>query len=287
MTALTGSLALELTGVSKHFPLAFGLRRREVLHAIDLSVERGARLALVGPNGSGKTTLLRLLAGIERQSSGSLRVLGDDPRARATRRRLAFLPEDSPFPAELQARHVLALLGSFAGMPRRECAARGAELLARVGLERAARSPLKRYSRGMLRRFALAQAFLTRPELVLLDEPTAGLDAQGFAVVEDLLGEASARGTTIVLASHVVQDVHEHCRTLAVLVEGRLVEHGSVTELLSSDQAARVEIEGLGERERAELASWVSARGGRLQRTVSTRGLLDLYRRCAGKAPGS
>jgi ABC-2 type transport system ATP-binding protein len=139
----------------------------------------------------------------------------------------------------------------------------------------------------MLRRFALAQAFLTRPELVLLDEPTAGLDAQGFAVVEDLLGEASRSGTTIVLASHVVQDVHEHCRTLAVLVDGRLVEHGGVAELLEDEGQARLEVEGLGERDRAELETWVSAHGGRLQRSVSTRGLLDLYRRCAGKAGGS
>ncbi len=286
MTALTGSLAIELVGVSKRFPLAFGLRRREVLHSIDLAVERGARLALVGPNGSGKTTLLRLLAGIERPSAGSLTVLGGDPRTRATRKQLAFLPEDSPFPGELSARSVLDLLGSFAGMPRRERASRGAELLLRVGLERAGRTPLKRYSRGMLRRFALAQAFLTRPELVLLDEPTAGLDAQGFGVAEDLLREASARGTTIVLASHVVQDVHEHCRTLAVLVDGRLVEHGSVEALLSDEGGTCMEVDGLDEHARAELESWVRTHGGSVRRAASTRGLLDLYRRSAGKAGG-
>lgn len=101
-----------------------------------------------------------------------MRVLDADPRAHSTRRHLAFLPEDSPFPEELSAESVLALIGSFAGMSRRPRVERSRELLGCIGLDEVARSPLKRYSRGMLRRFGLAQAFLTDPEPVLLDEPS-------------------------------------------------------------------------------------------------------------------
>ncbi len=224
--------ALRLRGVTYAYATHLGLRKHPVLLGVDLELARGRALGLAGPNGSGKSTLLRLLAGLERPSGGELLVLGKSPAERAVRKRIGYLPEDSPFPPELSGRATLDLLGALQGMSRASRRSEGERLLAKVGLADRARTPLARYSRGMLRRFGLAQAWLSSPELLLLDEPTAGLDAQGFEVLQDLLGEARARGSSVVLASHVVSDLSERCDDLAVLLDGRVASSGSPREVL-------------------------------------------------------
>ncbi|MEZ6016365.1 MAG: ABC transporter ATP-binding protein [Planctomycetota bacterium] len=274
--------ALEARGVTRRFRLGLGLRANDALRGIDLEVPRGATLGLVGPNGSGKSTLVRLLAGVDRPTSGTLRVLDAEPRSRAARQRSAYLPEDSPFPGELSATAALDLLGALSGLARKDARARGAALLERVGLGAAQRAPLRAYSRGMLRRFGLAQAFLAAPEVVLLDEPTAGLDALGFAVLDDLLGAASARGATVVLASHILSDVHAHCDHLAVLVAGRVAATGPPATLLATDGRVRLDIDGLDEAGLAALDAWLAPRGARVTaRLPGGKGLTELYRGAA------
>ena len=277
------SHALRCEDLRRSFAIRLGLGRREVLRGIELEVERGTTLALVGPNGSGKSTLLRILAGVDRASGGDLQVLGGDPRTSAVRARLAYLPEDSPFPGDLTALDALELLGALGGMGRRAVHARGMPLLERVGLGAHAKAFLRTYSRGMLRRFGLAQAFLTDPELVLLDEPTAGLDAPGFAVVDGLLADARDRGTTLVLASHVLEDVRSRCDRVAVLLDGRVVAAGSPASLLGVTGRTAIEVEGLEEEGLASLETWVQERGGRVtDRTPAQGSLLELYRRYSG-----
>ncbi len=272
--------ALRLREVTRRFPIGLGFRRRTVLDRIDLELVRGASLALVGPNGSGKSTLLRLAAGVDRPSAGAIEVLGGPVAHAAVRKRLAFLPEDSPFPPELSARAALDLLGALSGLPRRQVKERGEALLERVGLAEHRRRPLRGFSRGMLRRFGLAQAFLSEPELVLLDEPTAGLDAEGFSVLEGLLAEARERGTTVVLASHMLSDVHDHCDHMALLLGGRVAALGTPAELLDSQGRARVELEGLTEAQLEELSRWVEEQGGSVRAIrPSGRTLLELYSR--------
>jgi ABC-2 type transport system ATP-binding protein len=229
----TTAPALSLAGVRHSYPVALGLRRSEVLRGVDLALEAGGGLGLVGPNGSGKSTLLRVIAGVERARAGQVGVLGGTPDDPRTRRRIGFLPEDSPFPPELRALPALVLLGTLRQLPRREARERGAELLRRVGLAEAERKPLGRFSRGMLRRFGLAQAVLHTPDLLLLDEPTAGLDATGFGVLDELLAEARGRGAAVVVASHLATDVHAHCGRLAVMLDGRVAAEGSPGELLA------------------------------------------------------
>ena len=271
--------AVELVGVTRRFPVGLGLRRREVLHDVDLRVERAATLGLVGPNGSGKSTLLRLIAGIDRASAGRVAVFGESPLASGVRARLSYLPEESPFPGELTGLSVMALLGSLAGLPRKQTRARAERLLERVGLARYARTRLRSYSRGMTRRFGLAQVFLSDPELILLDEPTAGLDATGFGVLEELVGEARSRGATTVLASHLLSDVHAHCDRLAILIAGRVVAAGTPADLLGAEGRAQIELEGLDEAALEALDAWVGEHGGRvLERRPGGRTLLELYR---------
>lgn len=272
--------ALRVEGLERRFAYGLGLKRRPVLSGVDLMVETGVVLGLVGPNGSGKSTLLRLLAGADRPDAGRIEVLGLRPQEAAARARLAYLPEDSPYPPELSGHAVLDLAAALAGRSSRQTRERGRELLRRVGLEAVGKRPLATYSRGMQRRFGLAVVLLTEPEVLLLDEPTAGLDAPGFEVVDDLLGEARARGTTIVLSSHLVGDVHAHCDRLAILVDGRLVAHDTTRALCESDGRVSAELEGLEGQHLEELRSWAEHHGGKvLSVRPSGRGLQELYRK--------
>ena len=278
----TPTPALRLNGVTKTYRTGFGLRRKTVLRGIDLELDRGRTLGLVGPNGSGKSTLQKLIAGVDRPSSGEVEVLGGSLESAAVRARIGYVPEDSPFPGELNARAVLDLLGSLTGKERTRIRERAPALLERVGLADQAKTPLRRYSRGMLRRFALAQAWLHEPELFLLDEPTAGLDAPGFDVIAELLAEARERGATVVFASHLLSDLHEHCDELVVLLDGHVQGRGAPGELLAAPGCWRVELAGLEPTGLAGLEDWVRQQGGELREVAPAgRSLFDLY----GEAP--
>jgi ABC-2 type transport system ATP-binding protein len=230
------SSALRLRGVRRTFSgfdlARFGVARKDVLRGIDLELARGRTLGLAGPNGSGKTTLLRILAGVDRADGGEIEVLGGSPTDSAVRKKVGYLPEESPFPPELTARAALDLLGALNGMPRDRRKKEAERLLEIVGLRADAGDRLGRFSRGMLRRFGLAQASLAAPELLLLDEPTAGLDAQGYEVLARLLDEARSRNAAVVIASHLIGDLREACDELAVILGGRIAMRGEPAALL-------------------------------------------------------
>ncbi len=268
-------IALSLRGLAKHYRVGLSSRRRVVLSGIDLELAAGARLGLVGPNGSGKSTLLRIAAGAELQSSGSIAVLDGPARSVLAMARVGFVPDGAPFPRHARAPRFLRLCASLQGLRGRAGREASERMLERVGLADA-RGRLGTFSRGMLRRLALAQAFVHDPRLVLLDEPTSGLDAEGYLVLDGLLGEARARGTAIVLASHLVDDVARWTDEVAVLVGGKLTRGA----LLGRDLGAqRLEVEGLDGAALAELERWIEARGGRVTaRGPTTSALVALYR---------
>lgn len=273
------TLAIEALGLAKDYPTHLGLRRARVLEGLDLRVEAGGVLGLVGPNGSGKSTLLRMLAGVDFPSAGKLQVLGGSPADAKVRARVGYLPEGSPYPLELSANACLALFASLASLPRKPARARADELLEIVGLAEAAPSPLRRYSRGMLRRFGLAQAWLADPELILLDEPTAGLDAIGFGALDELLERAQARGATVVLCTHFLGDLHARCDSLAVLLGGRVAARGTPQEVLGKPGHWTLEVEDLSAEKLDEVAARISELGGTLtRREASGRGLVEVYR---------
>ena len=286
MTASGSEHAIEARGVGRRFRVGLQRRPTDALAGVDLTVPRGASITgLVGPNGSGKSTLLRILAGADRATAGTVRVLGGDPGEGAVRRRLAFLPDSDPFPPELRAPAALGIVARLRGIGggRRAIAREVDALLERVGLAGARATPLGGYSRGMGRRFGLAQAFLGAPDLVLLDEPTAGLDAPGFPVLSDLLADARGRGAAVVLASHVATDLTDHCDQLALLTGGRLARAGTPDELLGD--ADRVEVVARAAGDRADDATVAAARdalesaGLRVERAGrARRSLAELYR---------
>ncbi|MCA8978876.1 MAG: ABC transporter ATP-binding protein [Planctomycetes bacterium] len=273
------TLAVDARGIAKDYPTHLGLRRARVLVDLDLQVEAGGVLGLVGPNGSGKSTLLRMLAGVDFPSAGELHVLGGSPADAKVRARVGYLPEGSPYPLELSARACLALFASLAGLPRDASRERAEELLTLVGLADAATRPLRRYSRGMLRRFGLAQAWLHDPELILLDEPTAGLDAIGFGALDELLERARTRHATVVLCTHFLGDLHARCDSLAVLLGGRVAARGTPQEVLGNPGHWTLEVEELSEAALDQVAARVSELGGRLvRREASGRALVEVYR---------
>jgi ABC-2 type transport system ATP-binding protein len=271
--------AIRSSQIAKSYRVGLGLRRREALRSVDIEITRGELIGLAGPNGSGKSTWMRLLAGIEAQSSGSLEVLGGSTADAKIRREIGFLPEDAPFPPELGARACLDLLGSLSGLNRELTRTRGDALLARVGLAKEATTSLGKFSRGMLRRFGLAQAWLHSPKLILLDEPTAGLDAEGHEVLRELLKEAREEGTTVILSSHLPGDFGAGCDRLAVMVAGELVQIGPPAELLGLAGCWNINVHGLEAGRIKELEAWLQSAGVTTNSIQATgRELSDLYR---------
>jgi heme exporter protein A len=210
---MDGPSALELSNVSKRFGARWALVR------VSLTLERGAALLLTGHNGSGKTTLLRLLATAIRPSAGRMRVLGFEGTTgqEEIRARVAFLGHSHFVYEDLSAKENLTVLARLLG--ERDGAA--AEALMRVGLQPADDRPVRAYSAGMRKRLALARLFLKRPELALLDEPFGALDPAGIAEIEGRVRELRASGTTLVLATHQVEQGRQLCTDRLHLDQGR------------------------------------------------------------------
>jgi ABC-2 type transport system ATP-binding protein len=236
--------SVEVEGLVKRYRDFWGRARVEALKGIDLSVARGASYGLLGPNGSGKTTTMKILLGLVRPTTGSARVLGHTAGDLAARARMGFLPEESYLHPFLTGQETMDLTGRLHSIPRVERLKRSAELLDRVGLSGSVTGRrVRTYSRGMARRLGLAQALLNRPDLLLLDEPTAGLDPLAASDVKDLIREAAAGGSTVLLSSHLLGDVEDLCDGVTILEKGRVVVSGPVGDLLEMDDALEVRLE--------------------------------------------
>ena len=203
--------------------------RAEVLHRLDLDAGVGV-LGLLGPNGAGKTTLLRTLATIAKPSAGSLRMLGLDPadpkERRALRRRLGYLPQALGYYPNFTVLEFVEYFALLKEVSRKEVKAATVRAIERVGLEDRAHSKLKTLSGGMLRRVGIAQAMVNDPDLLLLDEPTAGLDPNQRVELRALLRELGTHSTVIV-STHLVEDVAAACSEVALLNKGAVQFRGS------------------------------------------------------------
>lgn len=259
----------------------------EALHSFDLDVATGTILGVLGPNGTGKTTLLRVVAGLQAPTTGRAEVLGRPAADPSLRARVGFQP-DGPVPfGVLSAAEFLAWVGAQLGLPDAVSDARAAALLERLDLRHAGRRWSRTFSTGMQKRLALAGALLGEPEVLLLDEPTAGLDPLGSALVMDLLRERARAGTTVLMASHHLLEVEEICDEVVVVHQGRLRARGTLSALLGTDATALV-VRGLDAERLQELAGTARELGGEVVRTERTRDhLFALFRRFAGPGGGS
>lgn len=260
--------------------------RVEALLPLDLELGPGRIVGVLGPNGSGKTTLLRVLAGLQPPTSGQVCILGQSPGARSLRRRVGFQPEGALPIGVLSAREFLAWVGAELGLPNAESDARAARWLQRLDLAHTDRRWIRTFSTGMQKRLALAAALLGDPEVLLLDEPTSGLDPFGSGEVMAILRERAAAGTTVVMASHHLQEVEELCDEVLVLQEGALRARGPLAELLGTDAHALV-VRGLDPAQLRQIAHEVERLGGEVVATERQRHhLFALFRRLAGRANG-
>jgi ABC-2 type transport system ATP-binding protein len=251
------------------------------LQSLDLEVASGRIVGVLGPNGSGKTTLLRVLAGLEQPTAGTATMLGERPTASSLRRRVAFQPEGALPLGVLSAAEFLAYIGAELGLANAESDARARHWLERLDLLGPGKRWIRTFSTGMQKRLALAAALLGDPEVLLLDEPTAGLDPFGSEIVMAILRERAAAGTTVLMASHQLLEVEEICDEVLVLQDGAVAARGALSDLLGTDAHALV-VRGLDEQGLGQLAAAAKARGGEVLRTERPRDhLFALFRRLA------
>jgi Cu-processing system ATP-binding protein len=217
------SATVELRDVTKRYG---GI---EAVRAVSFALPAGETIALVGHNGAGKTTLLKLMLGLVHPSEGMIRVLGDDPAAGqfAARRRLGYLPENVSFNAALTGREIQ----SFYARLKQEPVETALSLLERVGLGAASHRRVGTYSKGMRQRLGLAQALIGEPQLLLLDEPTTGLDPALRQSFYQIIEHLRDRGTTVVLSSHALTEIEERADRVVIMNRGIMVANGSIDEL--------------------------------------------------------
>ena len=198
---------------------------------VSLTVPVGSVFGLLGPNRAGKTTLVKLLLSLSRPTAGQVSRFGEPIDNRRTLSRVGYMHENHAFPRYLSAHEVLNFYGGLSGVSGVELPRRADALLERVGLADRKHEPISRFSKGMVQRLGLAQALVNEPDLLILDEPTEGLDLIGRQLLRDIAREFKAAGKTILLVSHVLTEVEELCDELAVLVAGRLVFRGTMAAL--------------------------------------------------------
>ncbi len=224
--------AVRFDDVTKVF--SAGTFRRGVVRALDgvsFAVAQGDVFGLIGPNRAGKTTLVKILLSICRPTSGRIQRLGRDYRVRGTLARVGYIHESQAFPRYLAARSLLEYYGALSQQPAGLVRRRAGELLEQVGLADRSHEPIGRFSKGMLQRLAVAQALVNDPELLVLDEPSEGMDLAARRLLHKIIRERQQLGHTAILVSHLLTDVERLCNRVAVLRQGRLGFVGRVDEL--------------------------------------------------------
>jgi lipooligosaccharide transport system ATP-binding protein len=209
---------------------------------IDVEVHRGEAFGFLGPNGAGKSSTMRMIGCTSPVSDGHLRVLGEDPatHGRQIRARLGVVPQADQLDNELTVEENLLIYGRYFDLPRGECRRRAAELLAFVQLTERATSKVEPLSGGMKRRLTIARSLINDPELLLLDEPTTGLDPQARHVLWDRLYRLKQQGVTLVLTTHYMDEAEQLCDRLVVMDKGRIVAEGSPRELIEAHSTREV-----------------------------------------------
>jgi ABC-2 type transport system ATP-binding protein len=252
------------------------------LAGLTVDVPRGS-VGLVGANGAGKTTLFRLMLGLMFPTGGGLEVVGRSVAADpiGIRSRLGYMPEHDCLPSDQSAADLVATFGELAGLPARAARQRASDVLDLVGLDEARFRPVGGFSTGMRQRTKLAQALVADPELLLLDEPTAGLDPVGREEMLDLVKRLAGFGISVVFATHLLDDVQNVCDHVVMVDAGRLVLAGPVEQLVERTGVVRVEVGGRADAVEA-LATALKERG--IVSQAVGQGLLDVDTSLQGEA---
>ncbi len=261
---MDSDVVVETRNLTKVYRDFWGRQKVRALKALDLEVRRGEIFGLLGPNGSGKTTTMKLLLGLLFPTSGQALVFNQEATNVTKNERLGYLPEESYLYRFLNAEETLDFYGRLFSIPSKVRRTRTADLIDMVGLTWAKRRPLKEYSKGMTRRIGLAQALINDPDLILLDEPTTGLDPIGTREMKDMILKLRDQGKTVLMCSHLLADVQDICDRIAILYQGELKELGRVDSLLKVRDATEILAEGLDSEAQEEIKEVIQRHGGKL-----------------------
>lgn len=276
---------VELIAVEKVYRDFWGRAKVRALAPLTLSLHQGEILALLGPNGSGKSTTIKLILGLLFPTRGRIRVLGGSARDPGQRARLGYLPEETRLHPFLTPRETLDLFGRIHGLDRSERKRRTEQLVTMVGLTHNADRPVGEFSKGMARRIGLAVALVHDPDLLILDEPTSGLDPLGTRDIKDLIQALKARGRSVLLSSHLLDDVEDVADRIAILYGGELRQIGTTEDLLARSGRIRLEFAGEGRDPLATAQAVADVLGAaEVEASVPADRLESLFRRVIDEA---
>jgi ABC-2 type transport system ATP-binding protein len=236
----SAEIVVAVRGLTKVFKDFWNRPKARAVDNVDFEVRRGEVFGLLGPNGSGKSTTVKLLLGLLNPTRGHIQVFGHSPHHVRTKERIGYLPEESYLYRYLNSRETLDFFGNLFQLSKGERANRAGQLLEMVGLGKTQTRAVGEFSKGMQRRIGLAQALINDPDLVILDEPTAGLDPIGCREVKDLIIALARRGKTVILSSHLLSDVEDVCDRVVIYYGGKIQAAGTLKELLSEPDTLRI-----------------------------------------------
>ena len=258
--------AISIENLTKEFtnPSVFSRGKITAVKNLTLSVGTGQVYGLLGPNGSGKSTTMKIVLGLVTPTSGRTFIFGRDSRDVESREAVGFLPENPYFYKFLTGSETMDFYGKLCGLGGKLLRDRSRELLALVGLEGAADRRVGGYSKGMLQRIGLAQALVQEPRLLVLDEPTAGVDPAGSHEIRDLILRLKQRGITVMLCSHLLSQVQEICDRIGIMNHGELIREGALDDLISIENQTELTLENVSPALLAELRQRAEAGGARV-----------------------
>lgn len=269
--------AVSVQHLTKVFKGSLGKGAFRAVHDLSLTVHSGEVYGLIGPNGSGKSTTMKVILGLLRATEGQTSIFGVPSSEVGSRRSVGFLPENPYFYKHLTGRETLCFYGSLCGLRGRKLNERADEMLVLTGLEDAAARRVGGYSKGMLQRLGLAQALIHEPRLLVLDEPTAGVDPTGSRVIRDLIIGFRARGITVLVTSHLLEQMQEVCDRVGIMARGRMVREGRLEDLVAVENQTELVLENATPELLAEINALIQAAGkdARLLRSGRPRTTLE------------
>lgn len=254
---------VHVRGLEKTFLDFWGRPKAKAVMGVDFEVRKGEVFGLLGPNGSGKSTTIKMMLGLLNPSKGVIRIFGRSPKDVKTKERIGYLPEESYLYKYLNSEETLDFFGGLFALDPEEKEQREKQLLEMVGLSATQLRTVGEFSKGMQRRIGLAQALINDPDLVILDEPTAGMDPVGCREIKDLILNLKGRGKTVILSSHLLADVEDVCDRAVIYYGGSIQQYGTLEELLTERDTVRFTMPALPAEAQQEVMEVISKHVGK------------------------
>lgn len=259
-------IAINIKGLTKDFPVGMSGVKLRAVDNLNLEIGDNEIFGLLGPNGSGKSTTIKIILGLLEASVGECEIYGEPSSTVAARRSVGFLPEAPYFYRYLSGSELVRFYARICGVKRRNIKKRVDEVIELVDMTEAAHRPVGTYSKGMLQRIGLAQALVHDPQLIILDEPTAGVDPIGSAAIAEIIRELRQRGKTVLVCSHLLAQIEGLCDRVAILHRGKLIRKGRVDDLVQEKDTESLVVQDLSQEGRASVEREIERQGGKVCR---------------------